>query len=196
MASRSEGSDPLEAGFFSRVGWVLPPRRPNLLAERCARQDRTFPALATWCFDHPDRLEPLRSWAADEARDRPGPRTWELLGYLEYLCGQWSAAARAFMRSLEVEPENLDAWVDLAFSLKHAGLPLGDAILFDHDLWIHLASQRRGPLTLATLSRLKVEVEASGQSLAATSLERVAPYLEALQRERREGEEGPGGPPS
>lgn len=165
--------------FREQTGWSLPERRPNRLEDGQPRLDTTFQMLSGWCFDRPESLEPLRAWARDGARRLPRPRTFELLGYLEYLACDWTAAARAFMRSLEDEPENLDAWVDLAFSLKHAGLPLGESILFDHDEWIRLACLSRGPLTLGGLYRLQAQVAALPGRLEATAQEWIASYQQA-----------------
>ncbi len=170
--------DPVAAEFYELTGWLLPERLANRLEEGQPRLDSVFQTLSLWGFDHPEHLEVTRQWAREMVQRRPEPRTFELLGYLEYLSHDWSAAARAFMRSLDLEPENLDAWVDLAFSLKHAGLPLGEAILFDYDEWIRLQSQRRQPLTLASLYRLQAEVAASPSRLAATASDWIAPYLQ------------------
>ena len=169
------GLGPLEAEFHRLTGHLLPERRPNLLEERVARRDQAFGLLALWCFDHPSHLGPLRYWAGAWAGREPGPRTWELQGYLDYLAVDWGGAARAFMRSVEAEPENLDAWVDLAFALKHLGLDLGEAILFDHDEWMGLQGERGGPVTLASLARLGAELGARGPAGSGW----VRPFLEA-----------------
>ncbi len=171
-----EGS--LEAEFQAQTGWLLPPRVANPLEEGAARLDTLFQTLASWAFDHPQALEPLCARARQWVERWPEPRTWELSGYLEYLAGDWAAAARAFMASLDQEPENLDAWVDLGFSLKHLGLALGESILFDHDLWVRAQCEQRGPLTLASLNRLHREVQQSPDRLESASERWVAPYLE------------------
>ncbi len=167
--------------FRERTGWSLPGRRPNRLEEGQPRLDVTFQMLSGWCFDNPGALEPLRDWARDLVGRHPRPRAFEVLGYLEYLARDWNAAARAFMRSLDEEPENLDAWVDLAFSLKHAGLALGESILFDHDEWIRLACQDRQPLTLAGLYRLHARVAALPHRLEATAEHWIASYQQTGQ---------------
>ncbi|MGI5844087.1 MAG: hypothetical protein ACOX9B_07930 [Candidatus Xenobium sp.] len=168
----------LEAEFQAATGWSLSPRVANPLEAGVMRQDTVFQGLAAWAFDHPEALADLRRRAGEWVRRWPEPRTWELSGYLEYLAADWAAAARAFMASLEQEPENLDAWVDLAFCLKHLGLALGESILFDYDLWIRLQCQERGPLTLASLNRLHGRVQQSPDRLEVTSVRWVAPYLD------------------
>lgn len=168
----------LEAEFQAATGWLLPPRVSNRLELGMPRLDVLFQTLASWAFDHPEALEDLRRRAGEWVGRWPEPRTWELSGYLEYLAGDWAAAARAFMASLEQEPENLDAWVDLAFCLKHLGLALGESILFDHDLWIRLQCQERGPLTLASLNRLHGRVQQSPDRLELTLERWAAPYLD------------------
>jgi hypothetical protein len=170
----------LEAEFQAATGWLLPPRVANRLESGVARQDTVFQGVSLWAFDHPEALADLRRRAVEWVRRWPEPRTWELSGYLEYLAGDWAAAARAFMASLEQEPENLDAWVDLAFCLKHLGLALGESILFDHDLWVRLQCQERGPLTLASLNRLHSQVQKSPDRLEATSVRWVEPYLDIV----------------
>jgi len=169
----------LEEEFHAIAGWLLPPRVANRLEEGLARRDTSFQRLSLWAFDHPEALPELRRRAGEWVRRWPEPRTWELSGYLEYLARDWTGAARAFMASLEREPENLDAWVDLAFSLKHAGLPLGESILFDHDEWIRLACLSRGPLTLGGLYRLQAQVAALPGRLEATAQEWIASYQQA-----------------
>jgi len=168
----------LEEEFHAIAGWLLPPRVANRLEEGLARRDTVFQRLSLWAFDHPEALPELRRRAGEWVRRWPEPRTWELSGYLEYLARDWTGAARAFMASLEREPENLDAWVDLAFCLKHLGLALGESILFDHDLWIRLQCQERGPLTLASLNRLHGRVQQSPDRLELTLERWAAPYLD------------------
>lgn len=169
-----EGRDPFTAEFLRLTGLVLPPRVANRLEDRVIRRDPVFQTLATWCFDHPHAVEPLRAWARGQAERSPEPRAWELRGYLDYLAEDWPEAARAFLRSLEAEPENLDAWLDLAFCFQHMGLGLGESILFHHDEWIRLARERSGPWTLSTLYRLEAEVEEGQRGRAA---DWVGPFL-------------------
>jgi hypothetical protein len=40
------------------------------------------------------------------------------------------------MRAVELEPENLDHWLDLGLCLRHLGDPLGQELLFDYGLFM------------------------------------------------------------
>lgn len=167
----------MDAEFRHLVGFDLPPWTPNLAEHRQPSQNDVFPQLATWAFDHPERLAAMGAWARSHAEREPGPRTWELLGYFQYLREDWTGAAQSFMRSLEAEPRNLDAWFSLAFALKHLGLDLGESILFDHDLWVRLQSERGGALSLSRLRRYHEEIQGSEECYRRTWAEHARPFL-------------------
>lgn len=166
-----------QSRFRETFGFDLPPWTPNLPEHRQASQNPLFSQLAGWAFDWPERLgsalEAARRWAGED----PGPPTWELLGYLQYLSEDWGGAARSFMRSLEVEPRNLDSWFCLAFCLKHLGIDLGESILFDHDVWARLLAAEGGPLSLSRLDALRSRVEAEPDCYRRTWPGAIAPYL-------------------
>lgn len=167
----------MEAEFRHLAGFDLPEWVPNLPEHRQPFLNPVFAQLAVWGFDYPERLPAMRAWAREQAERQPEPRTWELVGYFEYLLEDWGGAARSFMRSLEAEPRNLDAWFSLAFALKHLGLEIGESILFDHDVWMRLRSERTEPLTLSGLYRMHAEVEASGDCYRHTWPRDAQPYL-------------------
>lgn len=167
----------MDAEFRHLTGFDLPPWRPNLAADRLPSRNDVFPQLASWAFDHPERLAAMCAWARFHVEQEPGPRTWELLGYFQYLVEDWTGAAQSFMRSVEAEPRNLDAWFSLAFALKHLGLDLGESILFDHDLWVRLQADRGGPLSLSRLRRHHEEIQGSAECYRQTWAEHARPYL-------------------
>jgi tetratricopeptide (TPR) repeat protein len=156
-------NDAFRAELSRRTGLRVPARRSHRLADRVTRQDGLFSALADWAMDHPHRLEGVRLWARQQAAQSAEPGIWEVYGYLSYLAEDWSQAAQAFLRSLEADPENLDAWTDLAFSLIHLGLPLGEAILWNHDRFIELCAEEPGQtLDLFRLQRLWQKIQERG----------------------------------
>lgn len=46
---------------------------------------------------------------------------WALRGYFSYLKEDYQEAASAFLEAIALAPENLDNWLDFAFSLRHLG---------------------------------------------------------------------------
>lgn len=168
--------------FEQRTGIPLPPRRVHRLEDRLVRADPLFPTVAGWAFDNPAGLAALRAWARGWTERAPQCSTWELYGYLSYLEEDWLEAARAFMRSLALESENLDAWLDLAFSLRHLGLALGDAILWDHTEFIRLCQEAPpARLDLFTLQALERRIRAEGRSWAQVHPGAIEPYRAALR---------------
>lgn len=169
--------DGFAADFERRTGIPLPARRTNRLENREGRADTLFPILSGWAFDHPERVAPFAGWLRAWTDRVDEPAVWELHGYLCYLSEDWRGAANAFLRSLQRDPENLDAWVDLAFALKHMGIDLGEAILFDHEEFIR--EVRENPperLDLFTLRALRDRIRAAGRSYAQTYRRWTAPF--------------------
>lgn len=188
--------------FTALTGLRLPAREANRLGDRVTRKDTLFNRLARFAFDHPERVEALVEWTRARARKFDCPQLWELHGYASYLAEDWREAAHAFMRSLELDPENLDTWLDLAFSLIHLGVSLGTEILFDHDQFIRLYREERPPrCDLFTLQRLARRIQEEGIGYRHTwrrILEEypdLAPSSGSLQRRSSTGGSSPPPPP-
>ncbi len=126
-------SEPFRRRFAGIAGFELNNRKPNRSSSRLPRQDTAFTLMASFAFDNPARFEELCKLIDSE----PPASCFvnELKGYAFYIRGEWKAAAESFMKSLNMCPDNVDAWCDLGFSLRHLGIDLGTSIVMNCDLW-------------------------------------------------------------
>jgi len=118
---------------------TLPQRETNKLKDRLQRKDSVFPFLANRVFDHPKLLTILKEKIKYWLKLDNSETVLALAGYIYYLDDNFVKAENYFYKCLKINPENLDNWVDLIFSLYHQGVrknKIAKAILFDIDLFM------------------------------------------------------------
>lgn len=162
-----------KAEFRGITGQELPPRQPNRLAMQSGRQPGVGSLLEPLVFDHPELGKPLRSLARRWSAECPCAESWELLGCVSYLGEEWAEAAQAYLHSLDLDADNVDAWASLAFALRHLGIGVGDTILFNLELILTIMEERHIPLDgLAALHKLAgalaTDARAQAPAIAAT----------------------------
>jgi tetratricopeptide (TPR) repeat protein len=120
---------------FLRTARVSPRYETNTSEKRLTRGNYILAALAEKVFDHPRLLELLEKkiklWLAEDN----SAFTLALAGYIAYLGERYSRAESFFLKALQKDPENIDLWMDLAFSLFHQNekkQKLAHDILFKH----------------------------------------------------------------
>ncbi len=120
---------------FLRTARVSPRYETNTADKRMTRGNYMLDALAEKIFDHPRLLELLEKkiklWLAED----DSAFTLALAGYIAYLGERYIRAESFFLKALRKDPENIDLWMDLAFSLFHQDekkQKLAHDILFKH----------------------------------------------------------------
>lgn len=149
------------------VGTSLTERRPNRLESRVERQDTVFFVLAERAFDDRPFVERLERLSQQWLRRCPCATTRAIAAYAAYLRGDFSRAAALLQACISDAPDDLDTWIDLAFTLNHLGDPLGRHILFNHDEYVRrYAEQADGRCTPQRLRALRDDIDAGGASYA------------------------------
>jgi len=148
----------MEQEFFEITGFLPGQRLTNTLEEKELRKDRLFQSLANLVFDSPEILGLLKSRAGRWLELENSERMKALAGYIAYLDEDFQGAASLFMGAVTMNPDNLDSWLDLAFSLYHLSDPMGYAIIFNYDVFITLYREM-GIKQCCRESLEKIEVE-------------------------------------
>jgi tetratricopeptide (TPR) repeat protein len=123
---------------FFKITKIPPFHRTNRLEDRVIRRDIIFNLLAEKVFDHPKLLDLLTKKIKEWLRFDESELTYCLAGYIYYLKEDFRKARDYFLKAIDKNPQNLDNWFDLAFSLYHLGKPeqeLAKDIIFNFDLF-------------------------------------------------------------
>jgi len=157
----------MDKEFCEITGFLPGPRLTNRLEAKELRMDRLFQELANLVFDSPEVLIALKSHIDRWLKKECSERTQALAGYIAYLDEDYEKAASAFMKAVTMNPDNLDSWLDLAFSFYHLSDPLGYAIIFNHDVFINLYREKGvEQCSRESLERLQAEMIAQGLELS------------------------------
>jgi tetratricopeptide (TPR) repeat protein len=142
------------------TGLELIERQTNFIDENIERKDMLFENLSRLAFDRPEKFRILRRKVGLWPASKRNETFWALAGMVHYLGGEFGRARRAFFEALKLNPQNVDNWVDLAFSLRHCGkVKLGVAIFFNLEYLIHYYQylKLQNP-NLKTLENLILEI--------------------------------------
>jgi len=146
---------------FYKITRILPIHRTNFLEEKEIRKDIIFDFLAEKVFDNPELLDflskKIKKWLSWNKTEF----TYCLAGYIYYIKDDFTTASRYFLNAIQKNPQNLDNWFDLAFSLYHQGQNkhnLGKGILFNFDYCLEFFKDKKVNLkTLETALKKAVE---------------------------------------
>lgn len=122
-----------------RITGIFPLRSTNNLKDKEIRKDVIFPLLSEKVFDHPRLLNILLKKIKKWLYLNRGELTYCLAGYLYYIKEDFRRAKYYLLKAIAKNPQNLDNWFDLAFSLYHLGKAdqkLAKGILFNFPLFI------------------------------------------------------------
>lgn len=124
--------------FKSITGFEIFPRRTNFLSDRIERKDPLFSILSILYFSNRKRfkrlLQKIKAWLRKEESET----IFALAGYIYYITEDFDKAKRYFLKALSINPDNLDNWVDLAFTLRHLGeYNISNGMLFNFDYLIY-----------------------------------------------------------
>lgn len=124
--------------FKSITGFELSPRQTNYPSDRIERKDSLFSQLAIFYFSDRQKFKKLRQKIRDWLRKEKSETIFALAGYIYYICEDFSKGKDYFLKAISLNPDNLDNWIDLAFSLRHLGeYKISNGILFNYNYVIH-----------------------------------------------------------
>ena len=103
-----------------------------------SRKDSFFSDLAFLYVTNRAFFRKLEKKINNWTKKYPSETSYALMGYVCYIYGNFVAAKRLFLITIRLKPENLDNWIDLAFTLRHLGeTKMSNCILFHHDYVIY-----------------------------------------------------------
>jgi len=130
----------IQKQFQKITSFKLIERETNHLSENIHRKDSLFEKLTRFYFDYPEKFARLCQEILPliEKESNPDETILALVGYLYYLQEKFQKAKIYFLKCVNLNPQNLDNWIDLAFTLRHLGEnKLANGILFNYDYLIH-----------------------------------------------------------
>ena len=124
---------------FFRLTGIAPFHRTNKISDNCVSKNVLFQSLAEKIFDTPKLLEFLERKVKRWLDLDKSEFTYVLAGYIYYFKEDFKTADKYFLKAININPENLDIWFCLAFSLYHQQekeYNLAKKILFNFDYCI------------------------------------------------------------
>ena len=121
---------------FYRLTNIFPMHSTNRVEDRVFQKDAVFDLLGERVFDNPRLLDLLFIKFKVWYRLDKGEFINSLGGCLYYYNDEFDKAEGYFLKAVNLNPQNLDNWLHLAFSLYHQGDELHELakkILFDFD---------------------------------------------------------------
>lgn len=113
-------------------------RASNRIEEGVTRKDPLFDEIARCYFSDRKKFAAIRRSVSVWLKKNKTEEALALAGYVSYLDGDFRNSTRFFLKTVASNPDNLDNWMDLAFSLRHQGeIKMSYAILFHFDLVMH-----------------------------------------------------------
>lgn len=124
--------------FRGITGFDLSYRRANLLSDKIERKDPFFSLLTILYFSDRIRFNKLKQRINYWLRKEESETLFALAGYIYYIAEDFNKAKKFFLKTIQLNPNNLDNWFDLAFTLRHLGdCEVSHGILFNFDYAIH-----------------------------------------------------------
>lgn len=124
--------------FRDRAGFELSLRQTNYLASGIERKDSLFSQLAILYFSDRERFKQLqkktRGWLSKGRIET----VYALAGYIYYIAEDFKKSKACFLKAIQLNPDNLDNWMDLAFTLRHLGdYNISNGIIFNYGYVIY-----------------------------------------------------------
>lgn len=109
--------------------------RTNRYEDYIERKDCLFWLVTKLFYENPLEFKSLRKKIFLEKQLYVNESGYSLTGYIRYINSEYQSARDCFIKSIALNPDNLDNWFDLAFSLRHLGeYENSEVILFHYDL--------------------------------------------------------------
>ena len=120
--------------FNSICGFSCDPRKTNYLTGYVERKDFLFSHLAGIYFSSPKTFKKLKIKIKSWLKEEESEAVFALAGYIYYLSNNFKKAKYYFLKTISLNPDNLDNWIDLAFALRHNGeYGMSRDILFNYN---------------------------------------------------------------
>lgn len=124
--------------FIDITGFKLPIRIANLCSDKVERKDCLFVQLTTLFFSNRSKFIKLKKRVRHWLRKDKTETIIALTGYIYYILEDFETAERFFLKAIYLNPNNLDNWIDFAFTLRHLGdYEVSNGILFNYDYVIY-----------------------------------------------------------
>ncbi len=106
----------------------------NTLTDNVVRKDNYFHVISLLYFSNKKKFMEQSSKVSQDVKNNKTELTYATEGYCCYLKEDFKKASKFFLKTIELNPDNLDNWIDLGFSLRHQGeTKMSYAILFHFD---------------------------------------------------------------
>ena len=124
--------------FKSICGFSCFPRKTNYLVGYVERRDFLFSHLAGVYFSNPEAFKKLKIRIKGWLKEEKSEAVFALAGYIYYLSDDFKKSKFYFLKTIALNPDNLDNWIDLAFALRHNGeYEISRGILFNYDYIVY-----------------------------------------------------------
>ena len=130
----------IQKQFQKITGFKLKKRQTNYLSEKIFRKDNLFENLARLYFNQPQKFNQIfkKILPLINPKNSLDETTLALAGYLYYIKEDFKKAKMCFLKCVNLNSQNLENWIDLAFTFRHLGDDkLANGILFNYDYLIH-----------------------------------------------------------
>lgn len=130
----------IQKKFQKITGFPLRKRQTNHLSEKIIKKDQLFENLARLYFNRPKKFNQLckKILPLINQKKELDETLLALAGYLYYLQEDFKKSKTFFLKCINLNPQNLDNWIDFAFTLRHLGEDkLANGILFNYDYLIY-----------------------------------------------------------
>jgi len=146
--------------FKNIAGFELSPRKVNRISHRVERKDSLFEKLIYLSSPRGDKFKTLANriegWLDKDQSDT----MLALAGYIYYIKENYKEARNYFLEAIYLAPENLDSWVDLAFTLRQLGeYDVSRSILFNYKYIIYYYMHLKlGPCGYGKIKELALKI--------------------------------------
>lgn len=103
------------------TGFDLQSRETNNLNDEVERKDYLFNHLAVLYCTEPQKFKKLKQKIRCWLKQEQSEATFALAGYFYYINEEPKKAKQHFLKTVSLNPDNLDNWLDLAFTLRQLG---------------------------------------------------------------------------
>ena len=117
---------------------VMRKHATNTLKENIERKDTLFSELTRLYINKREKFNKIKRRLLVRLKKEKSEEMCAAAGYIYYLEEDFNKSTKYFLKTVALKPDNLDNWMDSAFSLRHQGeSTVSSVILFHFDHVIH-----------------------------------------------------------
>lgn len=133
-----KSSSRISEDFKKITGHELFKRACNHYQHKESRKDGYFSYFANLYYQDRKKFNKLKKYIKIWLKKIPSETFCALAAYVHYISGDYRSAKNLLLKAIRLTPENLDNWIDFAFTLRQLGkTKLSDSIIFYHDYVIY-----------------------------------------------------------